>query len=274
MKRKIPILYEDPHLLVCCKPVGVLSEPHNGAGMPELLAQQQKQAGKPDFISGVHRLDRNVGGLMVFSRRQNVTGKLIAQVAEHKMGKEYLAILRGSPAQPEAVLEDLLFHDKHSNKIFCVKRMRKGVRDAKLEYRTLAQTDHEGRTLTPDMVLGEERRGLKLVYSTDTRPTADIARHADHADLLILEGMYGGHDKDDNAKGYKHMTMLEAATLAKKAQPKELWLTHYSPSLVRPDEYLPELRKIFPNTIAAKDGRNTTLLLNGSSQLPKTIANL
>ena len=125
-----------------------------------------------------------------------------------------------------------------------------------------AVIEHEGRTLTPDMVLGEERRGLKLVYSTDTRPTADIARHADHADLLILEGMYGGHDKDDNAKGYKHMTMLEAATLAKKAQPKELWLTHYSPSLVRPDEYLPELRKIFPNTIAAKDGRNTTLLFD------------
>lgn len=125
-----------------------------------------------------------------------------------------------------------------------------------------ASIEYEGRTLTPDMVLGEERRGLKLVYSTDTRPTEDIARHADRADLLILEGMYGGHDKDDNARGYKHMTMLEAANLAKRAQPKELWLTHYSPSLVRPDEYLPELRKIFPNTIAAKDGRNTTLLFD------------
>lgn len=148
MVPNIPILYEDAHLLVCCKPVGVLSEPHNGTGLPELLAQQQREAGKPDFISGVHRLDRNVGGLMIFSRRQNVTGKLIAQVAEHRMGKEYIAILRGSPAEPAAVLEDLLLHDKHTNKTFCVKRIRKGVRDAKLEYRTLAQATHEGQTLT------------------------------------------------------------------------------------------------------------------------------
>ena len=120
----------------------------------------------------------------------------------------------------------------------------------------------EGRTLTPDMVLGETRRGLKVVYSTDTRPTPAIEKHAEGADLLILEGMYGGHEKDDNARGYKHMTMLEAAGIARRAQPKEMWLTHYSPSLVRPDEYLPELKKIFPRTVAARDGRNVSLLFD------------
>lgn len=123
-----------------------------------------------------------------------------------------------------------------------------------------AVIEFEGRTLTPDMVLGEERKGLKVVYSTDTRPTPDIARHAEGADLLILEGMYGGHDKDDNARGYKHMSMLEAVRIAEKAQPKELWLTHYSPSLVRPADYLKDLRKIFPNTVAAKDGQSTSLM--------------
>ena len=125
-----------------------------------------------------------------------------------------------------------------------------------------AVIEHEGRVLTPDMVLGESRKGLKVVYSTDTRPTKEIVSHAQGADLLILEGMYGGHEKDDNARGYKHMTMLEAAAVAAKAQPKELWLTHYSPSLVRPEEYLKELQAVFPNTVCARDGRNTSLLFD------------
>lgn len=123
-----------------------------------------------------------------------------------------------------------------------------------------AQIEYEGRLLTPDMVLGDTRKGLKVVYATDTRPTRDIARHAEGADLLICEGMYGEHDKMEKARGYKHMTMQEAARIAKEAQPKELWLTHYSPSLVRPDDYLDELKKIFPNTVAARDGRSVSLL--------------
>ena len=151
----IPILYEDEYLLVCRKPVGVVSEPDRGKGLPELLSAQLREAGKPDFIAGVHRLDKQVGGAMVFSRRKDVTGKLIAQVADRRMEKIYLAVLRGRPAEPEATLEDLLFHDSRTNKTFVVDRPRKGVREAKLDYRTLAQADdltlvrvrlHTGRT--------------------------------------------------------------------------------------------------------------------------------
>ena len=124
----IPILYEDEYLLVCRKPVGVVSEADRGKGMPELLSAQLREAGKPDFISGVHRLDKAVGGAMVFSRRKDVTGKLIAQAADRRMEKTYLAVLRGRPAEPEAALEDLLFHDSRTNKTFVVDRPRKGVR--------------------------------------------------------------------------------------------------------------------------------------------------
>ena len=123
-----------------------------------------------------------------------------------------------------------------------------------------AELEYEGRLLTPDMVLGRTRRGLKLVYATDTRPTKDIVRHAADADLFICEGMYGDMEKLEKARGNKHMMMQEAAELAREAQPKEMWLTHYSPSLVRPDEYLEELRRIFPRTIAARDGRCVSLL--------------
>ncbi len=118
----------------------------------------------------------------------------------------------------------------------------------------------ENGTYTPEMVLGEPRKGLKVAYCTDTRPTEGIVRGAADADLFICEGMYGEPEKLAKAKEYKHMTFYEAAKLAKQADVGELWLTHYSPSLVRPEEYMPAVRKIFPNAVAAKDGRSVDLV--------------
>lgn len=117
----------------------------------------------------------------------------------------------------------------------------------------------EGRTFTPDMVMGEPRKGLKVTYCTDSRPTDSIAENAAGSNLLILEGMYGEQDKLSKAKENRHMTMYEAARIARTAQVPELWLTHYSPSLLHPEEYLGEVRKIFPGTVAAKDGRTVEL---------------
>lgn len=112
----------------------------------------------------------------------------------------------------------------------------------------------------PDMVLGAPRKGIKVSYCTDTRPTEGIVRGAAGADLFICEGMYGEPEKQQKAREYKHMTFYEAAELARKAQVKELWLTHYSPSLTRPEEYMRDVRKIFPNAVAAKDGRSVDLM--------------
>ncbi|ADL03255.1 ribonuclease Z [Lacrimispora saccharolytica] len=109
------------------------------------------------------------------------------------------------------------------------------------------------RTLTPDMVLGPARRGLKVTYCTDTRPVPVIAEYAREADLFICEGMYGEEGKESKAREYKHMTFYEAARLAKEAQPRQMWLTHYSPSLTRPEEYMEKVREIFPRAKAAKD---------------------
>lgn len=117
----------------------------------------------------------------------------------------------------------------------------------------------DGVCYTPDMVIGPPRKGIRLAYSTDTRPTKSMVAHAAEADLFICEGMYGEDDKMNKALEHKHMTFYEAAKLAKEANVKELWLTHYSPSLIRPEEYIPKTRKIFPNTYAAKDGRTVVL---------------
>ena len=120
--------------------------------------------------------------------------------------------------------------------------------------------EHEERTLTPDMVLGPPRKGLKLTYCTDTRPTDSIRENAKESDLFICEGMYGEKDKQKKAREYKHMTFYEAAQLAKEANVKELWLTHYSPSLNHPEEFMDEVCAIFPNSIAAKDKRSVELV--------------
>ena len=115
-------------------------------------------------------------------------------------------------------------------------------------------------TLVPEMVLGPARKGLKVTYCTDTRPTQGIVDNAMNADLFICEGMYGEPDKKVKAKENKHMTFYEAAELAKRAQVERLWLTHYSPSLNYPDEFLPAVRKIFPAAETCRDGKTLELV--------------
>ncbi len=119
--------------------------------------------------------------------------------------------------------------------------------------------EFDGKVITPDMVLGPPRKGLKVTYTTDTRPVEAIIEAAKDADLFICEGMYGEPDKDAKAREYKHMTFKEAATIASKAQPKEMWLTHYSPSLIKPWEYMDTVTEIFENAKAGKDGMSVDL---------------
>ena len=120
--------------------------------------------------------------------------------------------------------------------------------------------EFDGKVYTPDMVLGPPRKGIKLTYCTDTRPISVIAEKAKGADLFICEGMYGEKDKQKKAVENRHMTFYEAASLAKEAGVKEMWLTHYSPSLVWPEQYLNEVREVFSNTKCAKDRKSVTLI--------------
>ena len=117
----------------------------------------------------------------------------------------------------------------------------------------------DGRCYTPDMVLGKPRKGIKLTYCTDTRPVPSISQNAKNADLFICEGMYGEPEKEQKAREYKHMTFKEAAHLAKDAGVSELWLTHYSTSLIRPEDYMGDVKKIFDNAFPGKDGKTVEL---------------
>lgn len=118
----------------------------------------------------------------------------------------------------------------------------------------------DGTVYSPPMVLGPERKGLKVTYCTDSRPVDSIVQAAQESDLFICEGMYAEKEKLAKAKQYKHMTFYEAAELAKRAGVKELWLTHFSPSLVKGESYMPQVREIFPNAHLGKDGKSAELV--------------
>lgn len=120
--------------------------------------------------------------------------------------------------------------------------------------------EHGGNIYTPEMVLGPPRRGLKLTYCTDTRPTPGISAAAADSDLFICEGMYGEDEMLPKALENRHMLFSEAARMAADAGGvRELWLTHYSPSLPNPKAFRDAACAIFPNTFTPRDGWTKTL---------------
>ena len=144
----IAILHREESFVVCCKPVGLSSE---GPGLPQLLAEE---LGEREVFC-VHRLDTAVGGVMVYALSKAAAASLSRQVAQRTLDKTYLAVCASCPEQPEGEMNDLLFKDARSNRSYVVNRPRKGVKDAKLDYRVLARAEdcslvrvhlHTGRT--------------------------------------------------------------------------------------------------------------------------------
>jgi ribonuclease Z len=119
--------------------------------------------------------------------------------------------------------------------------------------------EFEGRVFTPEMVMGRERRGLTVSYCTDSRPTKTLPNFIQGSDLFICEGHYGAQDKLSKARSHKHMIFSEAAELAKAGKAKKLWLTHFSPAMQNPAEYIKNAGKIFPNSQIGFDRKTTTL---------------
>ncbi len=113
--------------------------------------------------------------------------------------------------------------------------------------------EYNGREVKPEMVLGQARKGIKVCYCTDSRPVEEIADFVKGADLFICEGMYGENEDLEKAIQKKHMLFSEAAGLANEGKVKELWLTHFSPALEKPEEHLSSARSIFENTIAGSE---------------------
>ncbi len=114
-------------------------------------------------------------------------------------------------------------------------------------------------TYVPSMVMGPDRKGIKITYCTDTRPVPVICENAAGSDLCILEGMYGDPEDEQKALKKKHMTMYEAAQIAADAGVERLWLTHFSPAMGRASRYLSDVKKIFENAHIPEDGETMEL---------------
>ena len=148
----IDILYSDKSIVVCVKPAGAVSEEAPG-GMPELLRKELKRNAAVPQIFPVHRLDKGVGGVMVYALTKDAAASLTRQMTESAPAdagkiftKEYLAVTEGVPEPTSGRMEDLLFHDREKNRTYVVKRPRKGVKEAALEYETLASAGGDPET--------------------------------------------------------------------------------------------------------------------------------
>ena len=121
------ILYSDRHIAVCVKPVGLDSEKDVPQALMEALGGE---------VFPIHRLDQNVGGVMVYARTKFAAASLSKAVQEGTMVKEYVALVHGAPPE-SGDWEDLLFKDSSKNKVFVVKKERRGVKKARLEFTRL-----------------------------------------------------------------------------------------------------------------------------------------
>ncbi len=131
------IIFEDNDIIVCIKPVGIVSQ-SDSIGKESMISILSDHTGTDIFP--LHRLDRDVSGVMVYAKNRESAAKLSTAVANHELTKEYIALVRGTPCENAGEMRDLLFKDSSKNKSFVVKRPRKGVKEAVLEYKTINTT--------------------------------------------------------------------------------------------------------------------------------------
>lgn len=226
------ILYEDKHIIVCVKSIGVLSQPAPGEDidMVTLLKEYRKEKKELDYIGLIHRLDRNVGGVMVFSKTELATKKLSVAIMERNFTKEYMAVIHGRPTEQSGILKDLMFKDSSKNKSFVVKRMRKGVKEASLEYRvidTVSVEDGEFSLVRVKLHTGRTHQ-IRVQFSSRKLP-------------LVGDGKYGGKDNQCDAALWSYRLafvhpIMNTLVDIKKLPPEQYPFCLFSDELIKEEE--------------------------------------
>ena len=196
----IQILYQDRHIIAACKPSGLLSEEGRAANVVTELKNQLET----ETLLTVHRLDREVSGVMLFAKHKEAADRLIKMIAEHSIVKEYLAIVHGTPEAPTGRFDDLLFKDSHINKSFVVDRPRVGTRRAILDYKTVSSADYNGSKVS------------LVKISLETGRTHQIRVQFSHRKMpLVGDGRYGGRERVPIALRSSHTVFTHPFTKKK-----------------------------------------------------------
>ena len=177
----IEILYRSHDLLICVKPAGVLSQ-SGTSGQKSMISLLQRQTGCR--VYPVHRLDREVGGVMIYALSQAAAAELSRQIQSGEMVKEYLAVTNGIPSQSEGLLTDLLFHDRVRNKTFVVDRKRKGVKEARLMYRVL-QTSPSQSLIQVRLLTGRTHQ-IRVQFASRGTPLSGDGKYGGGSGPLLL----------------------------------------------------------------------------------------
>ena len=208
------ILYEDKCLIVCEKPVGVESQvsSKNSTDMPTLLSNYLRERGENEYIGVVHRLDTATGGAMIYSKREDITGKLSALVQSADYEKTYLAAVHGEPDEEIGEMRDLLYHDKMKNKSFVCAKKRAGVKEAILNYRTLqsvACENGEKISLVEIKLITGRTHQIRVQFASRKMP-------------LLGDGKYGSRDNRTTCALWSYKVSFIHPITKKKIEVKSL----------------------------------------------------
>ena len=170
------ILYEDNEIIVCVKPSGMQSQGGKSDAVAYLNGYFAENSSDATAYP-VHRLDKETGGVMVFAKNSKSAAELSKQISNNEVKKHYFAVINGSPEENSGVLKDLLFHDRQKNKTYTVKRSRKGVKEASLEYVTVSE--REGLSLLDILLHTGRTHQIRVQFASRKLP-------------LYGDGKYGG----------------------------------------------------------------------------------
>lgn len=179
--KSLSILYTDNQIAVAVKPAGVISQADESGRESMISLLKEKLGGE---IFPVHRLDRETAGVMVFARTSKAAAVLSLAIQEKRFGKEYLAVLTAKPLQREDLLEDLLFFDRSRGKVFPVKRVRRGVKDARLRYEFLEETD--GLSLVRVFPETGRTHQIRVQFASRKMPLYGDRRYGGNGEALAL----------------------------------------------------------------------------------------
>ena len=190
------ILFEDKYLLICEKPVGVESQVSSSGkeDMITLLSRYRAEKGEDSYVGLVHRLDTMTGGAMIYSKREDMTGKISTLVQSGDYKKTYLAVIHGAPEKTEGEMHDLLYHDKLKNKSFVVAKKRAGVKDTMAYYRlldTVTREDGELMSLVEVELITGRTHQIRVQFASRKMP-------------LVGDGKYGSLDNKATCALWSH----------------------------------------------------------------------